>query len=575
MIEMGARASLYNSTRKFQQENGWEAVWKPNKASRELIGLIDPSWVMAGGADVTASQMTCIHPATSAEWAEYPDKVRLLFVADTAASYYTLTGFAIRGRPVVRFGGEEGPVNDKYVDYESMGKEGEKLLEIGNNYVCSQARVNQIADWYWKYNRVKKHVYTVTVPGFCAFYEIGEWYTLVVTSALEGAVEAINATVECISVECRQDAGDIGQTTVDFREVQTNWVYDSVEYARFIAIGRHGRREMGRIVTVGASDFGGFSDFYCDGVNDQEEINTAIAYLNVVGGGQLLFTRGGFNLTSGVLLCGNLEMGGEVNTTFLSTGTFDVMTIAGSASVLAENVNVHDISIEMADGADDLTNAFYSSYCAGIITQRLKVNKLQGCGIVYSNSSGVIAECQLEGVASSNLNVIGIQVHSMADGKSVSIVNNKITGLHSASDNAIGIIVLGDSNLILGNQIKNVTTDGTSAYAAVGIYVTGQYGYPTNLNNITDNDIASCTSSQDESNGVGLWVADTASGGTAVDNMVLNNACHNNNRGILIGTATLRTKVAGNVCFNNGSDTGIDNANGHNFLDQGTDTVIG
>ena len=57
-------------------------------------------------------------------------------------------------------------MNDKHIDYEGIAKDGEVLFELGNDFIVTLEQVNKLADYHWKYNKTKKHLYTVTLPGF-------------------------------------------------------------------------------------------------------------------------------------------------------------------------------------------------------------------------------------------------------------------------------------------------------------------------------------------------------------------------------------------------------------------------
>ena len=89
---------------------------------------------------------------------------------------------------------------------------------MGNNFVCTKTQVNKLADYWWKQQKIKKHVYECNTSGMRIWLEPGEYYTLDVGAA--GTEENINSTVECYSVSCERSNSDIGTTIIKFREIQ-------------------------------------------------------------------------------------------------------------------------------------------------------------------------------------------------------------------------------------------------------------------------------------------------------------------------------------------------------------------
>lgn len=258
-----------------------ESVYKPNVVDYEVVGITGTT-TYSFQANSTTS-VVWAHPVGS-EWTERADSARLSIRNDSAATRI-IYGVSVRGTPVIRLSGKSGFIHDEYVDYEDIGRNGEQPVEIGNNYITSADLTNRVANWWWRNIRSKKHYYTIKEAGFCSFYEVGEWYTLTVTSTKVWNIEAVNSTVECVDMQSDLRAGEVGETTVTFREVYQNWVYDnSAAIARYYS-GLLRNRPKTQFVTVASRDYIGDADYYCDGVDDQIEIQQAIGYISSMGGG--------------------------------------------------------------------------------------------------------------------------------------------------------------------------------------------------------------------------------------------------------------------------------------------------
>jgi hypothetical protein len=131
-----------------------------------------------------------------------------------------LTDAAIVGKPVYKFAGADGYVNDDNVDYESILKDGERLIEAGGEDVIdgtAYGQLDRLADFFWKDRKIRRHIYSISFTGTTYDIQPAEWYRL--TAGQAGTAENIDSTVEVLSVRTDHKWGSLGTTVVTFREL--------------------------------------------------------------------------------------------------------------------------------------------------------------------------------------------------------------------------------------------------------------------------------------------------------------------------------------------------------------------
>jgi hypothetical protein len=536
--------------------------YKPNNKSIEIIGL--PSAVFT---HITTDSVPGSLTQTTFDTDSRADSAQILLTNSTGSSKIIIAAW-IRGKPVMRLSdgngsrssgeresqqgragkptGAGGYLHDKYVDYESIAKNGEQTFETGNNFVVTADQVNKLADYYWKLNKTKKHIYTLSLVGFQSWYEPGEWYTLQIGGV--GEAEYIDSTVECFDVRCSISAGGAPSTSVSFREVEEAWKFDSNEVARQVASGGFSRRPSQNVVTVAAQYYSGYADYYCDGTDDQIEINDAILHVNQGGGGDVMCLRGIFNITSSITQSSGVGLCGERGGTYFNkaeTTSFSMVYAVGSAGVY-----IHDISV------DGITFNSATSYNCGYAINYLCVDTARitntvcavpftfGYNIVHGNNCSIVNNVIRN---DTNINVpgiigdaVGIQIYNTTTSRNClvdgNVIDNMITNV--ANDLYWGIaitdIVSQGPAIIVNNTVRNLQS--TTSSTCVGIRVQG-LGIVVSSNKVEG----------------------TATGGGSV-------------RAFYIVTGSTNVSCTNNNAYNNGSDTGLANTNLNNFYDCGTDT---
>ena len=261
-----------------------ETIKQVKLESLTIIGLKDPEfiWSTDTGTDGYTNDPL---PANSGmtedtfDTTSRADSARIS-LENTSGSTRTMRQAGIKGKLVLKMSGDYGFIHDSFVDYEDIYKNGEKKFELGNDYICTKDQVEKLADFHWKNFRAKRHIYFLSMTGTRYWFTPGEWYTLQIGGA--GEQEYIDSVCECFSVSIERGVGELGQTNVRFREVYQNWVQNSNALARFVAQGDPKNiYDFGRVL-IGAQEYIGSADIYCDYTSDEDEFNTSIDNLGAI-----------------------------------------------------------------------------------------------------------------------------------------------------------------------------------------------------------------------------------------------------------------------------------------------------
>jgi hypothetical protein len=533
----------------------WPEVWVPDNVSVSkynpptnpvsIIGIVAGSATLTQCVFDNATGLSATLTQTIFDTTTRADSAQILLTNGTGSAKI-IRGAVIRAKMITMLSGTEGYLNDKYVDYESIANNGERKLEIGNDFVVTFAQVNQLADYNWKMNRMKRHLYTLSLTGCQTFFEPGEWYTLTLGGV--GTAEYISAVVMCYNMRTSITAGGIGSTQITFLEMYQNWVFDSNEVARSIASGQFNRAPTSMTTIVAASTYMGTADYYCDGTADDVEINAAIVYMAGKGGGTVQLTEGTFNLAASINLSNNICLAGMGNGTILYTTaqTFDAISSVGTVGTPKVNIRLMNFCILNGVWVNNgvVVYNINFTYTNNSVITGLLFRKPGGYETVSFNycSDDIIFNCIFDGELVANGKIICI---ASFGSNRIQIANNILKRLRTEQNGTHSPELIGISSLDTGSlEISNNSLYDFSQNDATNVY---GMEIATNYCKIFGNKVES------------LKNTNTA---TAVT-------------GIHIVFGSVSSQVSGNYCFNNGSDTGLANTNHNNFYDQGTDTDIG
>lgn len=339
---------------------------------------------------------------------------------------------------------------------------------------------------------------------------------------------------------------------------------DSNETARTIASGGFLRKPTGRIVTIAASGFIGSADYYCDGTSDEVEINNALTILSVTGGGTVHLTGGVFNTGAAINIAASGQLEGEGQQTIIASSATDyAIESVGTYGSHISMVTIQNLQIKSPKGT-----AIYFSYCDDFWIQNIYVydwgtndNINYDQGIDFDNcNNGIVIGCVLDG----NSRAHAHSTAALIANSTCKIISNTIRNVKS-SILAYGIeCSAGSGSIIAQNTIDTITcTAGGGAYS-FGIDILQTYCQ------VINNSISNVTNTGSAQAGVGIQADGN---GNSNESAIINNKVVSCGRGIDILSGATRVTVQANYCYGNGSDSGVSNTNGHNFRDNGTDTM--
>ena len=329
-------------------------LYTPNEAPMQIIGIKSP--VLTDFCTDAAPDPKNDLTETIFDTTTRADSARILLTNSTGTTRY-LSNCTIKGLLVKRFSDENGYIHDSHVDYESIRRDGEKILELGNNMICEKTQVGKIADYHHKFSIGKKHLYSVTYPGTHHYFEVGEWYTLDVDIATARIDELMDMTCRCVANSVERSDGR-GVTTVALEEVEEDWTFNANTVARFLIGGNIARLPTKEHLVVAASDYGGVADFYCDGTADHVEIRAAMRAVAGWGGGTVMLTEGHFYLSDNLVGYARVVLKGRGwNTVVIKNHNDYLISIDGSDGNEIEDWQLLDMKITR-DASDANSNAF-------------------------------------------------------------------------------------------------------------------------------------------------------------------------------------------------------------------------
>jgi hypothetical protein len=398
-----------------------------------------------------------------------PDSAMITLKNDRGFDVY-LRAMFINANLIYQYSGvNQGLLHDGLRKDDDIRRNGERCLEIGNSFIVDATQCANIADFWWKFAGKKKHLYSVSIPGFSYWYEVGEWYTLSIGGP--GTNEYISCTVECYAVDCERSAGGVGSTNLLLRDVEDSWSKTTLYTARLVSGGSPKRRvNRSNIVTVASSTYDGTYDYRCDGTADDVQIQAAIDYVSqTVGGGSVLLTAGTYVLNTYISVKSNVLLSGT------GWGTIIRPKAATTGIQLSDvdNVVLQDFEINYNGGVINTSIGIIENTIGSTnIVKNIKITNgipSPGTNNYYIDSTGaysntLVVNCVIDSLiaTSGDTGVIGINGVTMA-------TNNKL-GTFTAFGSGVGYGMLNckkcQQNIVAGantNKYQDSYADaGTS-----------------------------------------------------------------------------------------------------------------
>jgi len=340
---------------------------KKAKLAAEKARLVDPEFHVIGLQTGTArlvtkpSSFVQVAPNGKFDTTSYPDRA-VFKLYNNSGGDLTCTGISIQGKAVVQ---HDAAYQWIYKDYSSIERDGETSVEVSNAFIMDADQVESLGD-YVKKELSAHSMYQIHLPG-CAFnYDINDTWHLTLAYTINGQAseaESIDVDVEITRVSFSRQVGGIGETLLVCRVPSGTWSKTTSRRARLISTGRaQDLNNRGNTLTVAASDYTGQADYYCDGTDDDIQIQDAID-VTASTGGTVLLTHGSFILGDSITMKNNTILIGQGPQTILipaSTSVTNMISFSGSAGAriadftidgLKASLNFTTANMKIIDGA--------------------------------------------------------------------------------------------------------------------------------------------------------------------------------------------------------------------------------
>ena len=416
-----------------------------------IIGLRDPTLVK------NPSTLT----TTTFDTTTYADRAVIKLTNSTGASV-ALTGLSIRGKIVSQLAGQNGYVWE-YSDYDSMEKEGERFVEVSNDFIFGPIQAKQIGDFVWK--ELKPHkIYGLMLVGCHYQYEIGDVYHLTLSHTLAGGtMENIDTDVEIIGSSISRNAGGVGKTALSLRVPSAAWALTLAKNSKLVGAGKaQWLNNRSNVVTVASSTWTGQADYFCDGISDDVEIQAALDILSSRTDGRLILTGGSFYISETLNIPSNIVISGNSDSTKLYFSSNKNILI-----YLQENISIESMYLDFINVAKgiDINSSNYVTI-VDLSMSRVSIPLSKGMIDGYSSNNVTISRCR-------------INCNNSPGGAIILIANNnsiESNYIYNVVSPSYGLHVSGNNSNISGNIIS-YCYNGIFSYTAVQTQITGNSLY--------------------------------------------------------------------------------------------------
>jgi len=308
---------------------------KRSKNNKTIIGVKNTSDTKGDGLRVI-------------DFLSYNDRA-LCYWYNSSGSALQAYDFGIRGQLVYRLSGMNSMIWE-WSNYGDIDINGENEIRISNNFIVSQAQAEDVGDFARK-ELAPHNMYQLMVYGCHPYMEIGDIYRLQIDYTLpswNSQIELIDVDVEIRGMRMHRECGQIGATQLIVRVPSGEWTKTTSMRARKILAGLpYDALYRGTEITIGAYDYIGQATYYCDGVDDDVQIQEAIEVIAASEAGTIRLCAGSYNIGSTISILANITLEGAGSSTILKyTNTlsyacilFDAISNAGIKSLCIDGGN--------------------------------------------------------------------------------------------------------------------------------------------------------------------------------------------------------------------------------------------
>lgn len=258
----------------------------------------------------------------------------------------------------------------------------------------------------------------------------------------------------------------------------------SVEEGQVLTVDFSLEQITGNVVYV-ATD--GTGDYNCDGEDDQVEINEAISYIDLIGGGTVHLKQGTYIISSSIELTSNLVLEGEgedVTVIKIEDGSRKEQwaTIAGNniSSTTIRNLTIdgNKSNCPVPKGIDSDVDAFHIYNSSDVTVESVKMVNFWTDGVEFSRSeNSLVRNCSIIQAGHEGLRAIY--------SRNITFSDNHV---HSEGTGNAGIRIYESSDCVVENNYFNVYGFGILINPQGGVpcgnniyrynYMEGHYGLP-------------------------------------------------------------------------------------------------
>ncbi|MFA6336171.1 MAG: hypothetical protein WCX48_11605 [Bacteroidales bacterium] len=443
-------------------------IYKDAK-NKTFIGLANPTLnpPRMGMSATDYANSTITFDTTS-----YIDRA-LVSVENTGSASITINGFSIRGQQVVRLSGLNG-LKWEYLNRRDIDINGEKEFKISSNFITNGAQCADVGDYVRK--ELEPHdMYSLTLHGIHPYFEVGDRYELVLDYKLptmQFPTEQIAVDVEIRGVSIHRAVGSIGETMLSVRVPSGEWNNTTPTKARWIASGRMDQEQnRSNVLTIGAYDYAGTADIYCDGVDDDVEIQAAIDQFTLEGGGIIQLSRGTFRCNI-IYVKRNITISGEGRGTIIkqktdTTGRLFEISISSGESCIISNLTID------GDASEITVNGFsgliyggdsYSDRNCEIINVHIKNFAISTSAIIFYGIKKIIG-CSIYDISSDHI----INAYYKIDVASNNSISNISTYYSGPSSGIIGYNIIKICNANEASYLSSTLSLTEAFYGCVNV----------------------------------------------------------------------------------------------------------
>jgi hypothetical protein len=452
------------------RQNTWEAKYHKAEVTKKIVGLTDA--VLSPAEPGNPALAVSIFDTTS-----YLDRATIQFYNDTGAPS-ELGNFAIKGKIVYMLSGEGTGRVWNYTDYGDVEKRGEKEYKVANDFMASNAHLEDVGDYLKK--ELKPHdMYTLALRGWHPYFDEGDLWTLTISHTMPTGTseqELVDIDVRICGVSCQKTVGGIGETILSVRVPSGAWSKSTSTRAR-LAVSGLPNQDLSRtnMVTIAPFDNPDQADYHCTGTNDELVINSALAKVGSEGAGKVQLLKGNYYVSLVSASAYAILMDFD-NVSLVGEGCgATIIHFDASANSTSNVVYLNDIENAMVDNLSiNITGTYASTRGAGVyvyqgsnvhISHNVIIGGYQGIetsattgAYIYTNKITLSGSAPKAIISSANnISENDIEITTTADAMGI---NGGATS-KNISNNSISIIGDGATGQLFGIYMSQYHTKGT------------------------------------------------------------------------------------------------------------------